>query len=480
MNDNCSIADVAPYVPSAALPWNRQRAMHLYRRMTFGADADTIVSALEENPIELVDGLIAEALALPLTPEPPFAFKDQTQYGLALLESVLEKDGYTREWIIALQGNGLRGRMAFFWHNHFVTKFDVYESSNYTWQYHKLLQEHALGNFKTFVREIGLTPAMLVFLNGNENFAGSPNENYARELFELFALGVDNGYTQNDIVEAARALTGYTDVVEVWGPINFDPATHDTGVKTIFGQTGNWGYDDVIDIMFEQRGEQIAGFIADKLYTRFVNPTVDQVVVDHLAEVFRQNDWSIAALMREMFTVTHFYDQPNISTVIEGPLENTLILHNELGGEINGLSVFGVWSGSAEAGQELFNPVDVGGWPGNRSWINTTTIATRWNEAESLLGISLVFGFGALGDLARATTEETQDVEIICSDIIDYFLPQGLQFQDDFEAALVNFKGDVPPDYFLNGNWDINYWALPFQMHALLLFLTQLPEFQLK
>ncbi|MEO0626292.1 MAG: DUF1800 domain-containing protein [Bacteroidota bacterium] len=477
---NCSIADVQPYVPSMSMPWDRRRAIHLYRRMTFGANATTIVAALDEDPLQLVDNLIAEAQALPLTPEPDFAFKDQSQYGLALLESVLEKDGYTREWILALQGNGLRGRMAFFWHNHFVTKFDIYESSNYTWQYHKLLQEYALGDFKAFVREMGLTPAMLVFLNGSENFAGSPNENYARELFELFTLGDNNGYTQTDIEETARALTGYTDIPVAWGPINFDPTTHDDGVKTIFGQTGNWGYDDVIDILFEQRASEISGFIAGKLYARFVNPTVDQVVVDHLAQVFRQSDWSIAALVREMFRMTHFYDLPNISTIIEGPLENNLILYNELGNTINGLTVFGIWSGGTEAGQEIFNPVDVAGWPGNRSWINTTTIATRWSASESLLGVNLVFGFGELGELARAATEEEVDVEIICQDIIHYFLPQGLQFESDFEAALVTFKGDVPPDYFTNGNWDIYYWALPFQMHALLLFLAQLPEFQLK
>ncbi|MEM6397725.1 MAG: DUF1800 domain-containing protein [Bacteroidota bacterium] len=477
---NCALADVTPYVPSMGMPWNRQRVIHLYRRMTFGADAATIVAALDQNPIDLVDSLVTEAINLPLTPEPEFAFKDQTQYGLALLESVLEKDGYTREWIIDLQGNGLRGRMAFFWHNHFVTKFDIYESSNYTWQYHKLLQQYALGNFKDFVYEMGLTPAMLVFLNGSENFAGSPNENYARELFELFTLGVDNGYTQDDIVETARALTGYTDIPVPWGPINFDPATHDPGVKTIFGRTGNWGYDDVIDILFEERAEQISTFIAGKLYVRFVNPTVDDVVIDHLAQVFRQSDWSIEALVREIFRMTHFFDEFNISTIIEGPLENTLILYNELGNTINGLSVFGIWSGGTEAGQEIFNPVDVAGWPGNRSWINTTTITTRWSDSESLLGVNLLFGFGELGDLARATTNEEEDVEIICQDFIDYFLPKGLQFQSDFDAALVTFKGDVPPDYFTNGNWTINFWALPFQVHALLRFLTQLPEFQLK
>lgn len=477
---NCAPATVAPYTPSAALPWNRARAVHLYRRMTFGAAPATVVAATERPPQDVVQQLIADALALPLTPEPPFAFKDQTQYGLALLESTLEKDGFAREWIIALQQNGLRGRLALFWHNHFVTKFDVYESASYTYQYHKLLQEYALGDFREFVRRMGLTPAMLVFLNGTQNAAGSPNENYARELLELFTLGDDNGYTQQDVEEVARALTGYTDVPVAWGPINFDPAAHDDGPKTIFGRTGNWGYDDVIDLLFEERPAEIAGFIAGKLYRRFVNPQPDEVVIDHLAGVFRDSDWSIAALVAALFGSEHFFEDANVATIIEGPLENELILRNELGNPIDGLAVLGIYTGAGTAGQQLFNPVDVAGWPGNRSWINTTTIASRWDEAGSQLGLTLVFAFGRLGEMARLITDETDDVEIIVDDLIRYYLPRGLQFPDDREAALLTFKGNTPPNYFTNGIWTIDYWAVPVQLHALLNFLTRLPEFQLK
>ncbi|MEL6988826.1 MAG: DUF1800 family protein, partial [Bacteroidota bacterium] len=239
---SCATTSIAPYLPSIDMPWSQQRAVHLFRRMELGTNIDEINVALSLDPLAIIDSKIQEAIDLPLSPEPLFVNKTKSEYtrGLEVLQSVLEKDGWAREHILALQKNRLRGRMWMFWHNHFVTRFDVYLSASYMWQYHKLLQENALGNFKEFVRKIGLNPAMLIFLNGTQNSAASPNENYAREVYELFTLGVDNGYTQTDIVETARALTGYTNIPEEWGPILFDVNDFDDGVKTIFGRTGNW------------------------------------------------------------------------------------------------------------------------------------------------------------------------------------------------------------------------------------------------
>ncbi|MEM9916900.1 MAG: DUF1800 domain-containing protein [Bacteroidota bacterium] len=477
---NCAVSNIDPYIPDATMPWNKERAVHLYRRMAFGTDVETVQQALQGNPQTIVDALVEEALNLPLSPEPEWSEKVKSEYGLALLESVLQKDGWARQWIKELQQNGLRGRMALFWHNHFVTRFDIYESSSYMYKYHKLLQQHALGNFKDFVYDIGLTPAMLVFLNGNQNTLGIPNENYAREVYELFTLGVDNGYTQQDIVETARAFTGYTDMPEEWGPISFDPNTHDAGVKTIFGQTGNWNYDDVIRILFEERANEIATFIAAKLYCNFVNPTVDEDMVQELATIFIDSNWSIAALMRALFKSTHFYDTKNMGTIIEGHLEMILLFFNEINVDISDLSVLGIYGDTTKQGQALFNPVDVAGWPGNRSWINTTSIAYRWEYFESQLGILLLFGFGSLGDMVRTITTEESDVELVCRDLVHYYLPRGLQFDSDYEDALISFKGEIPENYFQDGTWNVNYWALPLQLYGLLKYLIRMPEYQLK
>ena len=477
---NCATGSLTAYRPSAGTPWDRRRAVHLYRRAHFGASVDTILAALDRDPTAVASGLVDAALAAPLTPVPDFATKTQAEYGLALLESTLEKDGYTRQWIIDLPSFGLRGRMALFWHNHFVTRFDTYESSSYTYQYHRLLQEYALGNFRDFTRAVGLTPAMLVFLNGTRNIASAPNENYARELYELFTLGVDNGYTQIDIEETARALTGYTNVTEAWGPIEFDPATHDAGVKTIFGRTGNWGYDDVIDILFEERGTRIASFIAGKLYEHFVNPTVDEAIVGELAAELLAADFEIAPVLRTLFSSEHFFDERNLGTIIVGHLEHQLIYRSELGSMLNGLSIFSDWAGAGEQGQVLFSPVDVAGWPGNRSWINTTSIRYRWEFQEARAGEGSIFNYGGYQALVRGATDETVDVEIICRDLIHYFVPHGFQFDADYDAALIAFKGEVPQNYFDNGIWTVDYWATPFQLNGLLGFLSRMPEFQLR
>ena len=477
---NCAVSSISPYVPSETAPWNQQRAVHLFRRIGFGATIETITNALSQAPDEVIDSLINSALQLPLSPEPEFANKLKSEYGLAVLESTLEKDGYARNWIVELQKSGLRGRMALFWHNHFVTRFDVYLSSSYLYQYHKLLQEHALGNFKDFVRAIGLTPAMLIFLNGSQNGVGNPNENYAREVYELFTLGVDNGYTQQDIVETARALTGYTNIPDEWGPIFFDSETHDTGLKTIFGKTGAWGYDEVIELLFTERAPQIATFIVTKLYQHLVNPSINESVIEELAEVFRNNNWEIAPVLAALFKSTHFFDEKNWSTIIYGHVEHHLMFYNELNIDISNLTVLGLYGDAVANGQAIFNPVDVAGWPGNRSWINTTSLTYRWNYLESQIGIITLFAFGQLGDLARGVTSETKDVEIVCRDLIHYFLPNGFQFDADYAEALINFKGEIPGNYFEDGTWDINYWALPLQVNGLLKFINRIPEYQLK
>ena len=472
--------DLTPYIPTSVSPWNARRAIHLFRRIQFGADRMTIQSSLLENPVTVIEETLDSAITLPLSEPPEWANKIQSEYALAVLESVLEKNEWARQWILDLQQNGLRGRMTLFWHNHFVTRFEVYQSSSYLFAYHQLLQQYALGNFKDFVYHIGLTPAMLVFLNGVQNLNSSPNENFARELFELFTLGVDNGYTQNDIVETARALTGYTSIDQLWGPIQFDPSTFDDGEKTIFGQTGKWGYDDVIDILFEQRSEQIATFICSKFYRHFVNPEVNLEFVEALANELIAGDWEIAPVIRQLFQSEHFFDDSNISTQIVGHLEHHLTCFNELGVEINGLTVLGMFSDLTENGQDLFNPVDVAGWPGNRSWLNTSSLTYRWNYWESQLGFISLFNFMKIGEMARQIVTEEEDVNLICHQIIDYFLPNGLQFDTDYLDALVSFKGEIPENYFHDGTWTIHYWALPFQVGALLRFINRMPEFQLR
>ena len=206
---NCATGTLVPYADNAAAPWNRARVQHLFRRLGYGATQGTIAAAEQLTPDALVDQLIDDALNASNLPEPTWSnwtIDDYSDFGA---ESSVQLIEYANDWIGTMLDNGAKERITLFWHNHFVTRFEDYFCPSWMYTYHQLLQTHALGNFREFVYEMGKTPAMLVFLNGVQNNRFEPNENYARELFELFTLGQDNGYTQQDIVETARALTGW-------------------------------------------------------------------------------------------------------------------------------------------------------------------------------------------------------------------------------------------------------------------------------
>ena len=248
---SCNTSTLSPYVPSGSNPWNVSKVKHVYRRLGFSASQSTVDNALALSPGQFIDSLVDTAFSLPPTASPPWgywAFSDFNDFQA-------ENDQYVLDWRIQAGNDfmveNLRGRLTAFWMNHFVTELEVYFYAPYLFQYYNTIQTHALGNFKTFVHDIGITGAMLLYLNGFENTNFNPNENYARELFELFTLGEGNGYTETDITETSRALTGFNHWLEYGAQIYFDASTYDAGSKTIFDQTGNWGYSDVIDLIFQ-------------------------------------------------------------------------------------------------------------------------------------------------------------------------------------------------------------------------------------
>ena len=216
--------------------------------------------------------------------------------------------------------NGFRERLTLFWSNHFVTEYYMYNHPAYTFRYYNNLQKNALGNFKEFVRNIGLDDAMLMYLNGYENKNNAPNENYARELYELFTLGEGNGYTQDDITETARALTGYNSRTN-GGPISFNPNRFDDGEKTIFGKTGNWNYDDVIEILFEEKTDLIANFICTKIYKHFVSPVVNENIISELSSDFIQNNFELLPIFKKLFKSEHFFNVDASNVIIKSPID---------------------------------------------------------------------------------------------------------------------------------------------------------------
>ena len=470
------------FQPSNSNPWNIEKAQLLFRRMGFCVDLNSINRYLLMTPSDVVDELIQEAKDLPPTEAPEWGFWDNKEFN----DSGKNKGYYHTIWqkqaFADFQNNAFRERLVLFWSNHFVVEYLDVNQPAYLYQYYALLQTQALGNFKTFVHQVGLTPAMLRYLNGYDNKNSRPNENYGRELYELFTLGQGNGYVQEDITETSRALTGYNKTVR-FGPITFNENTFDKGSKSIFGRTGNWGYDDVINILFEEKKDLIASFICGKLYKYFVSPTLDDAVVSSLATTLISNNFELAPVYSQLFKSEHFFEVKNSNVLIKSPVDLMVGLHKTLGFTFkDSIDLEGQFKNKCrDMGQIVFSPVDVAGWQGNHDWINSETLPKRWEFADYLLKIYWKNNNNQFKKLIISLVGEKQtDPKAIVNALKDFmFCPYEMKEEERLEAIAV-FMGEVPENYFEDGTWNINDDSVPRQVYDLMRFFITLPEFQLK
>ncbi|WP_343328356.1 DUF1800 domain-containing protein [Polaribacter staleyi] len=280
----------------------------------------------------------------------------------------------------------LREKMTLFWANHFVC-----ENKNilYVQSYHNMLRKNALGNFGDFTKTVSKEPAMLAYLNNKQNKKKSPNENFARELMELFTLGQDQ-YTEQDIKESARSFTGYNHNFR--GQFTFKEKQHDNKEKTFFGKSGNFNGDDIIDIILQK--EQCARFISEKIYTYFVNENINKKHIDEMVAVFYK-DYNIEKLMRFVLLSKWFYEDENIGTKIKSPIEfligiNTIVPY-KIEKERQIILV------QRLLGQILMSPPNVSGWKTGRNWIDSNTIVTRLRLPSVLLNNAEI-AYSEIGD----------------------------------------------------------------------------------
>ncbi|HYE53496.1 MAG TPA: DUF1800 domain-containing protein, partial [Chitinophagaceae bacterium] len=261
----------------------------------------------------------------------------------------------------------LREKMSLFWHGHFASRnLNIF----YQQQLLDVIRRNALGNFGDLLKGVSKSAAMINFLNNNQNRKDHPNENFAREVMELFTMGRGN-YTENDIKEAARAFTGWG--ANVKGEFTFRKNQHDFGQKTVLGKTGNFDGDEVLDILLQQK--QTARYITTKIYRYFVNDQVDADKIEWLSNRFYQSSYDIAELMQDIFTSDWFYSEKNIGTRIKSPIELIAgirrIMPMELQNEEVQLLV------QRLLGQVLFYPPNVAGWPGGKNWIDSSSLMFR-------------------------------------------------------------------------------------------------------
>jgi len=265
-------------------------------------------------------------------------------------------------------------KMTLFWSNVFVCKD---KSIWHFQQYNNTLRKHALGNFGDFVKAISKEPSMTKYLNNKQNVKDSPNENFAREVMELFTLGEGN-YTEQDIHESARAFTGYSFRKD--GSFHLLKKKHDYGSKTFMGKTGDFDGDDIIDIILEQKA--CARFICNKVYRYFVNEKVEQQHVEELADIFYQ-DYDIKKLMHHLFSADWFYDADNIGVKIKSPIELLVGIQRTV--DVDFTKPKQRIFLQKMMGQTLLDPPNVAGWKGGRNWIDSNTLMFRLKLAAVML-----------------------------------------------------------------------------------------------
>ncbi|MFI5201414.1 MAG: DUF1800 family protein [Candidatus Kapaibacterium sp.] len=419
---------LAPFVPGANTPWDEFRTGHLLRRTMMAptwADIEALVAL--GDPGKAVDLLLSTTS----TPAVPAAGNDKTEnpYPLALpaqypIFGQWESDAAAlRAWWANLQftaSSSIQEKMTAFWSGHFTTQFDLggmqyviapllYRQNNLFRTFGNIPngpQNGPLGNFKDLVKSVTLDGAMLVYLGGNQNTAGAPNENYARELMELFTCGLGGGYTEADIHAAARILTGwrvmqYTDDPGLHGIFNpwFKSSDHDTGDKTYFetdfpavGVGTNTEFNSqneinrTIDVLFTNTADSTATFICTKLYKFFVysdpdttTDSTEQSVIAAMATLFQSGNWEIKPVVSALLKSEHFFDNLNIGCQIKTPAEYVIGMARQLA------PAYAIDGNMTAIDEQFFQPPNVSGWPGYHDWITTNTYPTRGTEASAAI-----------------------------------------------------------------------------------------------
>src|SRR5438093_1863852 len=407
--------------PIAASDWSYERAAHLIERAGFGAAPDEVARLAALTPRQAVDELVDyESIKNDLKPfdesviwDPgmdPFppsraeAVRIARERGEGLGEKLLPQGAQRRlqpvvdKFFYGLYANAietqrlglwwanrmlvtrrpLEEKLTLFWHGHFATGENKVRDYRMMLRQNEMFRAQAAGNLRGLLVGILRDPGMLVYLDNGENIKKHPNENFGRELLELFSMGVGN-YTERDVREAARAFTGWTNNVL---DFKFDADQHDSGEKTFLGRTGPFNGEDIIDIILKQ--PVTAEFVSSKLYRYFVREEVSTSVRASLGRTFRESGYQIKPLLRQIFLSKDFYSRPAYATQIKSPVQLVVSTYKKRGlREVPTIPDFGRMT--AGLGQSLFDPPNVAGWAGGRTWITPSTLLQRGNVFRDVL-----------------------------------------------------------------------------------------------
>jgi uncharacterized protein (DUF1800 family) len=361
-------------------PWNSRLAAHLLRRAGFGGSPQEIAAATTAGMQATVSKLMH--FGSDSQPEAP---QGDISYDNGPLADKMQRRNaiiITQLWWLnrcLLTTNPLQERMVYFWSNHFTSGIGQkgITPAMMVSQY-ALFRRYALGNFTQLTQEVSRDPAMLRYLDGVVNRAQHPNENFARELMELFTLGVGN-YTEEDVRQSARAFTGTT-LDRATGAAVFNPRLHDAGVKTFLGRTGNFGGDDIVSIIMTQPAT--ARFLARKFLRAFVYDDPEPELVEAVAAKFRGSAYDVGSVVGTLLRSNIFYSPRAYRALVKSPLEIAIGAMKTLAATAVGARTLG---SLPQMGQVPMQPPNVAGWPGGRLWLNTGAYNARLNYLHQLV-----------------------------------------------------------------------------------------------
>lgn len=475
---------LAPFVPTPDAPWEVSRAKHLVRRTGFGTPRASVDAALATTPALAATILVDAALAAGTPPRPDWADlvrpptgAPQAQvdaYNAANTAGIAASQVSVFDEALGVRhaGSPLRERLALLWHGHVTTNLGEYGSrAARLYRYWDALRRHGPGDFQAMIREIGTTQAMLVYLNGAQSRVGNPNENYARELLELFTTGLrrPNGqpaYSQTDIEELARALTGWT-APSTENEGVFVPSRHDAGDKTLFGVTAPLDYATAHDVLFAERADAIALNVCRRLYRGFVHDTPNEQVVAEMTALFLPA-FNVEPVLRALLQSQHFFSPGAMGSQIKAPLDAVVGLGVDSGySNLPGLYNF-MRTRARDLGFDLFRPPDVSGWDGGRTWLDTSRLPLRWLWADSFWSRR-----NETRELALALPINAFNPYDLVDGLADHLVAVPVSAAARAECVAILLGGI--PDY----DWNPNASSAPARIRAAVQFLTRLPEFQL-
>lgn len=453
----------APYVPEAANPFDERKAAHLLRRAGFGASRDEIAAAVEKGLEQTVEDLFDAA-------------ENEQQEFQKVFDSIngrmanFADPGQCQAWWVhrmLATRVPLREKLTLFWHGHFATSIRKVENTGFMVRQVDMVRRHAWGNFRDLVLAVAKDAAMLVWLDGQTSTKEHPNENFARELMELFTCGIGH-YTEQDVLEAARAFTGWH---RNGSEFAFNGDAHDYGVKKFLGKRGKFDGTDIIDILMAQPAT--SRFIAGKLLRFFACPDPPEPVLAEAAEMLDRQQLNIKWFLRELFSSQFFFSPDCHRKRIASPVEFAIGTLRTLGVRQPAQDLVGNMNAM---GQELLAPPNVKGWDGEQKWINSTSLAARVAFAQNIAG----FDAGENGFSPHCPIDELvpgemkspeQIVERLASLLFQGELPADTQ-REMAAFLLTNDQGPQPAAFRDDAGFRLS------KTRELLGILLSLPEYQ--